>query len=477
MATTLTRRKPIDDSIQGTEEEGYRLKKDLTAKDVVIFGIGVMIGAGIFVLTGQAAATEAGPAITLSYVLAGIAAFLAAICYAEFAAMVPVAGSAYTFSYATLGELLAFIIGWDLILEFTLGAATVAVGFGGYLNALLDTAFGVSLPASITAPPGSGGGVFNVTAVVLVLVVIFLLVRGIRISSRFNIVMVVITLAAILTVIVVGATQVDPANWTPYFPFGFEGIASGAALIFFAYIGFDVVATTAEETQRPQRDMPLGIIGSLAIVTVLYMAVAAILTGMAPFEELGSEVPVADAFAGLDLPTVASIVYIGALVATANTVLILMLGQTRVGFAMARDRLLPKLLGRTHERFGTPHRLTIVVGLLVALLAGLVPIKTLAELVNIGTLFAFILVAAGIWYLRRADPGRERPFRTPLVPLVPILLHRRVRLSDLQPPERRYLPALPRLDGHRPGPLFRIQPAQEPGGRGRPADEATGGAG
>ncbi len=421
MATALTRRKSIEDSVRGTEEEGFRLKKDLKASDVVIFGIGVMIGAGIFVLTGQAAATEAGPAITLSYVLAGIAAFLAAICYAEFAAMVPVAGSAYTFSYATLGELLAFIIGWDLILEFTLGAATVAVGFGGYLNALLDTAFGISLPDSITAPPGSPGGVFNVTAVLLVLVVIYLLVRGIRLSSRFNIVLVVITLAVILTVIGVGAIEVNSANWTPYFPFGFEGIASGAALIFFAYIGFDIVATTAEETRRPQRDMPLGIIGSLAIVTVLYMAVAGVLTGMAPFQELKSEVPVADAFAGKGLPIIASIVYVGALVATANTVLVLMLGQTRVGFAMARDRLLPALLGRTHAIFGTPHRLTLVVGGLVALLAGLVPIQALAELVNIGTLFAFILVAAGVWYLRAREPGRERPFRTPLVPLVPIL--------------------------------------------------------
>lgn len=419
-AASLTRRKTIEESIAGTQEEGHRLRRELRPADVIIFGIGVMIGAGIFVLTGQAAAEEAGPGITVSYVVAGMVSALAALCYAEFAAMVPVAGSAYTFSYASLGELLAFIIGWDLILELTIGASTVAVGFGGYLNALLDSALGLSLPAAISAPPGEGG-VFNVPAVLLVLVLMAVLVRGIRLTSRANIVLVVITLLVLALVIVAGAREVDTANWSPYFPFGFAGVASGAALIFFAYIGFDVVATAAEETRNPQRDMPIGIIGSLAVVTLIYVAVALVITGMVPYRALGGEVPIAEAFQGKGLRVIASIIFAGALVATAKTTMILLLGQTRVGFAMARDRLLPGWLGRTHPRFRTPHRLTLVVGAVALLLTGLVPIGTLAELVNIGTLFAFVLVAAGVLYLRRADPGRERPFRTPFVPIVPVL--------------------------------------------------------
>jgi len=419
-AGSLTRRKTIEESVAGTDEEGFRLKRELKIFDVIVFGIGVMIGAGIFVLTGQAAAEEAGPAITVSFVIAGIVAALAALCYAEFAAMVPVAGSAYTFSYASLGELLAFIIGWDLVLEFTIGASAVAVGFGGYLNALLDSAFGITLPDAISAPPGEGG-VFNVPAVLLILALLALLVRGVKLTSRANIVLVAITLVVLALVIGFGASEVDTANWSPYFPFGFEGVVGGAGLIFFAYIGFDVVATTAEESDNPQRDMPRGIIGSLAIVTGIYFAVALVITGMVPFKELAGEAPIADAFAGKGLRVISSIIFVGALVATAKTTLGLLLGQSRVGFAMARDRLLPAGLARTHPRFRTPHRLTLVVGAVVVLLTGFVPLTTLAELVNIGTLFAFVLVAGGVLYLRRAEPERERPFRTPLVPFVPIL--------------------------------------------------------
>jgi APA family basic amino acid/polyamine antiporter len=413
-------RKSIEETLATTEEEGFRLRRELGGRDVLVLGIGVIVGAGIFVLTGQAAATEAGPAITLSFVLAGLVCALAALCYAEFAAMVPAAGSAYTFAYATLGQLPAFVIGWDLVLEFTIGASAVAVGFAGYLNALLDQVFGITLPDAITAPPSEGGS-FNLFAVVVVLAVGTALIRGIRLTARANTVLVALTLAVLLVVIVAGATQVDPDNWSPFSPFGWDGVVSGAALVFFAYIGFDIVATTAEETRDPQRDMPIGIVGSLAIVTLLYFLVAGVLTGMAPFDRLGSEAPVADAFKGKGLDWVAAFVYAGALVAILNTVMILMLGQSRVAFAMARDRLLPRDVGATHPRYGTPHVITLVTMVAVSLLAGLVPLSTLAELVNIGTLFAFALVAVGVLYLRRADPARHRPFRVPLVPAVPLL--------------------------------------------------------
>jgi APA family basic amino acid/polyamine antiporter len=334
--------------------------------------------------------------------------------------MVPAAGSAYTYSYATLGQLIAFLIGWDLVLEFTIGAAAVAVGWAGYLDSLLDQAFGISLPEAITAPPGEGG-VVNVFAVVVVVAVGALVARGVSLTARFNAALVGVTVAVLLLVVGVGVTEIDTANWTPYFPGGLDGVVGGAALVFFAFIGFDIVATTAEETRRPQRDMPLGILGSLAVVALLYVAVAAVITGLAPFAELATPAPVADAFDGLDLGWVAAVVYVGALVAILNTVMILMLGQSRVAFAMARDRLLPRVLATTHPQWGTPHRITMITTVVVAVLAGLVPLGTLAELVNIGTLFAFGLVAIGVLYLRRTDAGRERPFRVPLVPVVPLL--------------------------------------------------------
>jgi basic amino acid/polyamine antiporter, APA family len=345
----------------------------------------------------------------------------AALCYAELAAMVPVAGSAYTFTYATLGELVAFVIGWDLALEFIVGASAVAVGWSAYLNSTLDQIFGYTLPASISGPPSAEGGAINLPAIAIVAAVALLLVRGIRITAKANLAITAIIIATLLVVIVVGGSEVNSDNWTPFTPFGWDGIVGGAAVVFFAYIGFDIVATTAEETRRPQRDMPIGIIASLAITTLLYFLVAGVITGMLPYDELGSAAPIADAFDALDRPWAASIVYAGALVALTNTVLILMLGQTRVGFAMARDRLLPPALGKTHERYGTPARFTIIIAVLVALLAGFTGIDTLADLVNIGTLFAFILVAIGIVLLRRTDPDRPRPFRTPAVPLVPIL--------------------------------------------------------
>ncbi len=413
-------RKTIEETLESTELETHKLRRTLGTFDVVVIGIGAMIGAGIFVLTGQAAATKAGPAITLSYVVAGTVCALAALCYAELASMVPVAGSAYTYTFATLGQLVAFIIGWDLVLEFTIGASAVAVGFAGYLNALLDQVAGVSLPAAITAPPGEGGTV-NVFGIGIVLLVGFLLIRGIGMTAKATITFVAITLGVLALVLVVGATEVDTANWSPYFPFGASGVVGGAALVFFAYIGFDIVATTAEECKTPKRTMPIAILGSLAIVTVIYCAVSGVLTGMAPFKQLAGDAPIADAFKGLGRDWVAAIVYVGALAATLKTVMILMLGQSRVAFAMCRDNLLPERFGRTHERYGTPHKITLITMVVVAGMAGFLPLSTLAELVNIGTLFAFMLVAAGILFLRAADPERERPFRVPGSPVVPLL--------------------------------------------------------
>jgi len=413
-------RKTVEECLETTEIEEFRLKKELGALDIVIFGVGVIIGAGIFVLTGVAAATEAGPAITLSFIFAAAVCAFAALCYAEFASMVPVAGSAYTYSYATLGQFIAFIIGWDLFLEFTVGAAAVAIGWSGQLNATLDQVFGVTLPEAITAPPAEGG-VVNLLGMLLVLALTYLLVRGIRISSRANIVMVVVTVAVLLLIIAVGSTEVSTSNWDPFFPFGAGGIIGGAALVFFAFIGFDIVATTAEEARDPQRDMPRGILGSLAITTLLYVVVALVLTGMLVYTELNTAAPIADAFESADRPWASGFIFAGALVALTNTVLILMLGQSRVAFAMARDRLLPSPLAKTHPRYGTPSRITIIIGVLVAILAGVTPIATAAELVNIGTLFAFMLVSAAVLLLRRREPGRPRPFRTPGVPAVPIL--------------------------------------------------------
>jgi APA family basic amino acid/polyamine antiporter len=414
-------RKTVDETMATTEEEGFKLKKELGALDVTVLGIGVMIGAGIFVLTGQAAADEAGPAITISFVLAAIVCALAALCYAELAAMVPAAGSAYTFTYATLGELIAFTIGWDLVLEFTVGASAVAVGWSAYLNATLDQLFGYTLPASLSAPPGADGGFVNLPAMLVIIALGALLVRGIRITAKANIGFVIATIIVLLVVIAVGVTEVKADNWSPYFPFGFSGVIGGAALVFFAFIGFDIVATAAEETRNPQRDMPIGIVASLTITTILYVAVAAVVTGMVIYKSLGSAAPVADAFDSLNKPFVASFVYVGALVALTNTVLILMLGQTRVAFAMARDRLLPVGLAKTHPTYGTPSRLTIIFTGFIALIAGFTTIDTLAELVNIGTLFAFVLVAIGVLLLRRSDPDRPRPFRVPGVPVIPVL--------------------------------------------------------
>jgi basic amino acid/polyamine antiporter, APA family len=442
---SMLRTKTVEQSIRDTEEPEHRLHKSLTAIDLTVFGVGVIIGAGIFILTGVAAATTAGPAVAISFAIAGITCALAALCYAELASTVPVAGSAYTFSYATLGELLAWIIGWDLALEFVVGAAAVSVGWSGYLIQLLDGTL-LEIPASVA---GTETGAINLPAGLLVLVLTGILVAGIKLSSRINQVVVVIKIAIVLFVIAAGLFYISSENYSPFVPpaqppaegtggwlnlplvetlfdlepavFGIGGVIAGAALVFFAFIGFDVVATTAEETRNPQRDLPIGILASLAIVTALYMAVSLVITGMQNYQDIDGNdpAPLATAFASVGRPGFADLISIGACIGLVVVVMILLLGQTRVSFAMARDRLLPPWLAQVHPRYGTPYRITIVTGVFVALLAAFTGIGALAELVNVGTLFAFILVSIGVVILRRRRPDLPRSFRTPLVPVLP----------------------------------------------------------
>jgi APA family basic amino acid/polyamine antiporter len=438
----LLRTKSIDQSIEDTKDEHNGLRRALGPLDLVVFGVGVIIGTGIFVLTGKAAGTLAGPAIALSFVAAGIACGLAALCYAEFASTVPVAGSAYTFAYASIGELVAWIIGWDLILEFALGAATVASGWSDYFRIVCHDTLGFDLPAWID------GSHHNLVAALFVLAITGLLCFGVKVSTRVNAVIVAIKLTVVLLVIVAGLFYVTGGNLDPFIPpsgskpapgggaetttllqdlglntgtFGIGGIFSAAALVFFAFIGFDIVATAAEETKNPQRDMPIGIFGSLAICTVLYVLVSLVVTGMVPYNKIKVEAPLAEAFRSVGESGIAQVISVGALAGLTTVTLILMMGQSRVFFAMSRDHLLPPAFARVSQRFKTPYRTTIATGIAVALLAFLLDLTTLAELVNIGTLFAFIIVAIGVVVLRRTRPDLERAYRTPLVPLVPIL--------------------------------------------------------
>ncbi|WP_131738195.1 amino acid permease [Actinomadura roseirufa] len=442
----LFRTKSVEQSIRDTEEPTHRLRRDLSAFDLLVFGVGVIIGTGIFVLTGQVARDKAGPAVALSFVIAAVVCGLAALCYAEFSSTVPVAGSAYTFSYATLGEFPAWVIGWDLILELALGAAVVAVGWSGYADSLLSDAH-VHLPAAILHPPGEDGGVVNVPAILLVLVVTTLLVLGVKVSSRVNAVVVTIKLFVVLLVIGAGLFFVKGANYHPFIPpaesnttvkggaaplmqvlfgitpvsYGWLGVLAAVAVVFFAYIGFDIVATAAEEARRPQRDLPIGLIGSLLVTAVLYAAVSLVVAGMQNYKDLSVGAPLADAFRAVGHPGFATVISFGAVAGLTTVVLILLLGQSRVFFAMSRDGLLPARLAVVHPRFGTPYRSTIIMGTLVAALAGFIPLAKLAELVNIGTLFAFLVVSIGVLVLRRTRPDLPRAFRTPLVPFVPIL--------------------------------------------------------
>src|ERR687885_2065848 len=426
---SIMRTKSVEQSIRDTEEPEFQLRKALGPLDLTVFGIGVIIGTGLFVLTGVAAANFAGPAISLSYIVSGVACVLAALCYAEFASTVPVAGSAYTFSYASLGEFIAWIIGWDLILEFIVGASAVSVGWSGFFGQILKSVFGVTLPTAIT-----GEGVVNVPAMCIALLLTVILVIGIRTSSAVNITITTIKLAVTLIFIGIGIFLVNTANWSPFIPppggtvasasteggepsllqailgiagqsFGITGIITGAAIVFFAYIGFDVVATTSEEARNPQRDLPIGIIASLAICTILYVVVSLILTGIAPYPDLANDAPLATALSEAGQDWAAGLISIGILAGLTSVIMILMLGQSRVAFAMSRDNLLPVYFARAHPRFRTPYRITILTGIIVALMAALVPLQALAELVNIGTLFAFCLVAIGVMVLRRTQPN------------------------------------------------------------------------
>jgi basic amino acid/polyamine antiporter, APA family len=421
MREQLFRRKPTATLLAEAESHAGGLRRVLGAFDLTLLGIGAIVGAGIFVLTGVAAAKYAGPAIMLSFVVAGFACAMAALCYAEFAAMIPIAGSAYSYSYATMGELVGWIIGWDLVLEYAVGAAAVAVGWSGYLNVILS-GMGIHLPHALThAPGGAGGGVIDLPALLIVLLVTAVLYVGISASARFNSIIVVIKLTAIAVVIIGGVFYVRPANWSPFAPFGWSGVMKGAAVIFFAYIGFDAVSTAAEEVVDPMRDLPIGILASLAVCTALYIIVAAVLTGMVPAHLIDVKAPLASAFVLRSLNFVAWIVSAGAVAGLTSVLLVLLLGQSRIFYAISRDGLLPQAFSRVHPIYRTPYIPTTLTGIAVGLTAAFLPIQEIAELTNIGTLFAFVLVCLGVWILRRVEPELRRSFRTPLVPLVPIL--------------------------------------------------------
>ncbi|MDF0530365.1 amino acid permease [Tsukamurella sp. 8F] len=442
MSNPLLRTKSVEQSIADTEVVGTRLKKQLTAWDLTIFGVAVVIGAGIFTVTAQTAGDNAGPAVSVAFVIAAIACGLAALCYAEFASTVPVAGSAYTFSYATFGEFVAWIIGWDLILEFSLAAAAVASGWSSYLGTVLGVE---STTVHI------GGVKVDWGAVLIVAVLTVLLLFGAKIGSRVSAVITAIKVAVVLLVIVVGAFYIKASNYSPFIPaskpgdsasrwqdstffqvltgggmstYGWYGVLAGASVVFFSFIGFDIVATSAEETKNPQRDVPRGILGSLGIVTVLYVAVTVVLTGMVSYTQLatvdGKGKNLADAFSINGVDWASNVISVGALAGLTTVVMVLLMGQHRALFAMSRDGLLPRSLAKTSDR-GVPVRITVIVGIVVAVFAALVPLDELAKLINIGTLFAFVLVSIGVVVLRRKRPDLPRGFRTPLVPLVPIL--------------------------------------------------------
>ena len=452
--------KPLSLLTQEAGEEGENtLKRSLSALNLITLGIGAVIGAGIFTLTGQAAALHAGPAVSLSFVLAGLTCAFAGLCYAEFASIIPIAGSAYTYGYATLGELVAWIIGWDLVLEYAFGASTVASGWAGYFNSLLQQ-LGIVFPPSLTTttgnilvkyqgiwlsksslPPGVSDvglehvtGLFNLLAVIIVLLITTVLVIGIKESANFNSAIVIIKLGIVGVFLAIGGfflfhhPQVASANWHPFIPpsdghgnFGLLGIPGAAASIFFAYIGFDAVSTAAQEAKNPQRDMPIGILGSLVVCTILYIAVSLVLTGLVNYKTLNVSAPVALAIDATGVTWGSILVKIGAVFGLATVMLVMLLGQTRVFYSMSKDGLLPKWASAIHPKFRTPWITTIAFGAFAAIMPAFLPIDKLAELVNIGTLLAFTIVSAGVWILRVRHPHMHRPFKTPLVPLVPLL--------------------------------------------------------
>jgi basic amino acid/polyamine antiporter, APA family len=414
--------RPADTLIEETHEPGHELKRSVGALDLTALGVGAIIGTGIFIVVGVGVA-EAGPAVILSFCLAALACIFSALCYAELAASIPVSGSAYTYTYATMGEIIAWIIGWDLILEYTGAVASVSVGWGASLNEFLDNAFGFTIPDAIAKSP-EDGGVVNLVAVAIVVGVALLLARGTRESAKVNLAMVAVKLGVLAFFIVVAfSAAFDSDNFSPFAPEGFDGIVTGASIIFFAYIGFDAVATGSEETRNPGRDMPIAIVGSLVLCTVIYILTAVAAVGALPAAQLAeSDAPLAQALdAGAGIDWAASLTAFGAVVAITSVILAMFYGQTRIFFAMARDGLVPERLAEVDPRTGTPMKLTIGFGVIMAVLAALVPLSELVKLVNIGTLFAFLLVNLGIIVLRRTRPDMPRPFRVPLVPLFPLL--------------------------------------------------------
>jgi APA family basic amino acid/polyamine antiporter len=420
----LERRKPVEaiiaDSLAAGESEGTTLKRAMGVWSITALGIGAIVGTGIFVLTGHAAATSAGPGIVISFVIAGIVSALAALCYAELASTVPVSGSAYTYVYATLGEFVAWIVGWGLILEYALGAATVAIGWSGYFGDFLHATFGLNLPKSLTTNPFEGG-ILNLPAALIILLISGLLIRGTQESDAVNKIIVAVKLSIVAFFIIVGAGHVNPANWHPFAPFGIKGIINGAGLVFFAYIGFDAVSTSAEEVRNPERDLPRGILGSLAVCTVLYIMVSAILTGILPYYKLNVPSPVSYSLIAIGLGWAGAIVAVGAIAGLTTVLLVLLYGQSRVFFAMSRDGLLPDVFSRVHPKFLTPYLSSALIGIVVATVAAIGELDVVANLVNIGTLAAFTLVSIGIIVLRRRSPELKRGFRVPFSPVVPAL--------------------------------------------------------
>jgi basic amino acid/polyamine antiporter, APA family len=451
----LFRRKNIDSLIAASADPSRCLKRTLGPWSLTAFGIGAVIGSGIFILTGTAAAGEtlsyhsvlhapvldllrygphalstigrpgAGPGISLSFLLTAIACGFAALCYAELASMIPIAGSAYTYAYTTLGEIVAWIIGWDLILEYAVSNMAVAVGFSAYGNDVLESVFGLHLPAVLAGPPIAGGRFtgawFNLPAFLIIMLLSYLLVVGIRESAGANNIMVAVKLAAIAIFVFGAARAVNTANWHPFLPNGFSGVLTGSAIVFFTYIGFDSVSTTAEECRHPQRDLPFGIIMTLVVCAVLYIAVALVLTGIAPWPTLTGDAPVADALKRLHFDGIRRWVSIGAVLGMVSSLLVFQYGQARIWFAMSRDGLLPKAFSRVHPKHKTPHVSTWVAGLAVAVPAGIWDVGTFADLANIGTLFAFIIVSLGVITLRRTEPDRPRSFRVPGAPWLPLI--------------------------------------------------------
>jgi basic amino acid/polyamine antiporter, APA family len=436
-AVGLMARKSVSDIIASGEAEGRSLAKTLGPFSITAMGIGAIIGAGIFVLTGTAAAHYAGPGIMLSFVIGGIACAFVGLCYAELAALLPVCGSTYTYTYATLGELAAWIIGWDLVLEYAMGASTVAVGWSGYVVSLLHN-IGIDFPPAFAAAPGTQvkladgsavAGIVNIPAALIIGVLTAMLMLGTKESARLNNVMVAIKLAVVLAFILLGVGFIHTANWHPFIPdntgefghFGWSGVLRGASVVFFAFIGFDAVSTCAQEAKRPQRDMPIGILGSLVICTILYVVVSAVLTGLVPFAELGVPDPIAKGVDVIGVGWFSVLIKLGALVGLTTVILVLLYGQSRIFFTMSNDGLLPPLFSRVHPRLQTPYLSQLMIGVIVAVVAALTPIDILGEMVSIDTLFAFVLVCGAVVYLRRSDAEVARPFRVSNVPWVPLL--------------------------------------------------------